>query len=300
MTMPNFLIIGVERAGSTSLYHYLKQHPQIYMSPIKEPRFFAYENETPYYNGPYDHEKLPKVTTLEAYQALFAGVTDERAIGEASVIYLYSQKAPGRIKHYIPNVKLIAILRNPVDRAYSRFWANLAVQRHEPLTDFVQAIEAEEMRIRDGWHPRWHYKQRGLYYVQLKRYLNVFDRDQIHVCLCEDLATNPLSVLQNIFRFLGVDDTFEPKAQIQCHEAIDSRHASWYLFWTGSHPIKILLRSLLPARFHRWLVQEFKKRSVIPRPPISAEARAALIEEYREDILRLEDLIHCDLSGWLK
>jgi hypothetical protein len=299
--MPNFLIIGAERAGSTSLYHYLKQHPQIYMSPIKEPRFFAYENTTPHYHGPHDQKKLPKVTTLEAYRALFAGVTNERAIGEASVIYLYSQKAPQRIRHHIPNAKLIAILRNPVDRAYSRFWANLVVQKHEPLTSFAQAIQAEEKRIQDNWHPRWHYKQRGLYYAQLKRYLDIFDRDQIHICLCEDMATDPLNLLQDVFRFLDVNDVFEPKEQSQYHKSIGSpKHTGWYRFLTKPHPIKTILRPLLPAQTREQIVQGLKERSVTPRPPVPAEIRAALIKEYRKDILHLEDLIQRDLSTWLK
>src|ERR687894_3261543 len=115
MTMPNFFIIGAQKAGTTSLYYYLKQHPQIYMSPRKEPHFFKGMHSELRKSG----RGLPPVTDLGDYQALFRGVTDEKAIGEASASYLYSPKAPALIKSSIPDAKLIAVLRNPADRAYS-------------------------------------------------------------------------------------------------------------------------------------------------------------------------------------
>ena len=122
MTMPNFLIIGAMRAGTTSLYHYLKQHPQVYMSPVKEPRFFALEGEKPDPGRPTDERLMNhSITDIEAYRALFQAVSKETAIGEASPLYLYSPKAPERIRHYIPDAKLIAVLRDPVERAYSHF-----------------------------------------------------------------------------------------------------------------------------------------------------------------------------------
>ena len=121
MIMPNFLLIGAAKAGTSSLYGYLKQHPQIYMSPIKEPRFFALEGETLNFNGPTRGINQTSINTLEAYSQLFQKVTTEKAIGEASTIYLSSPKAPERIKHYLPDVKLIAILRDPSERAFSSY-----------------------------------------------------------------------------------------------------------------------------------------------------------------------------------
>ncbi len=123
MNKPNFLIIGALKAGTTSLFNYLMQHPQIYMSPVKEPKFFALVGE---YLDPKKREILGKcVVDIEEYRALFDNVTTEKAIGEASAIYLSSRRAPGRIQHYILNVKLIAILRDPVERAYSHFLHNV-------------------------------------------------------------------------------------------------------------------------------------------------------------------------------
>lgn len=134
MTLPNFLIIGAAKAGTTSLYHYLAQHPQIYMSPIKEPNFFALEERCVDFRGPGDHLYIKQfsVTELERYRSLFQGVTHEQAVGEASPLYLYSPVAPARSHRYVPEMKLIAILRHPVDRAYSAFLHLLRDER-EPI-----------------------------------------------------------------------------------------------------------------------------------------------------------------------
>ena len=117
MTMPNFLIIGSQKAGTTALYHYLKQHPQIFLSKIKEPCFFAFEGEELDLRSPTGapvYMNRTAVTTVESYRRLFDTVTDEKAVGEASPIYIICPKAAKRIYHYIPHVRLIAVLRNPV------------------------------------------------------------------------------------------------------------------------------------------------------------------------------------------
>lgn len=142
MTMPNFLIVGAQKAGTTSLHYYLKQHPQIYMRPRKEPHFFEGMHWDFYRPG----RIMLAVTDLADYQALFEGVTDEKAIGEASASYLYSPKAPTLIKRSIPDARLIAILRNPPDRAYSNFLHCVRGGR-ESIVDFAEALRVEEERI---------------------------------------------------------------------------------------------------------------------------------------------------------
>src|ERR687883_42510 len=158
--MPNFFVVGAQKAGTTSLYYYLKQHPEVYMSPVKEPHFFEGMQSEFYRPG----RKVMPVTCLGDYQALFQGVSNEKAIGEASASCLYSPKAPALLKGAIPNAKLIAVLRNPVDRAYSNFLHCIRVNR-EPLPSFAGALQAEEGRIRNNWGPLWHYKQKGFYYA---------------------------------------------------------------------------------------------------------------------------------------
>jgi hypothetical protein len=212
--MPNFLVIGAPKAGTTSLYHYLRQHPQVYMSPVKEPKFFAFEAAKPSSS----RRKRDRVRTshlitdIEEYRVLFAGVSDEKAIGEASPQYLYVSGAAGRIRRYLPEARLMAVLRNPVDRAYSHH-LHLVREGFERLS-FSEALKKEEERIRDNWPMMWHYKNRGFYHEQLTRYYELFEAEQIRVYLYEDLKEDPVGMMRSIFRFLGVDDAFVPDTSL--------------------------------------------------------------------------------------
>lgn len=299
MTMPNFLIIGAAKAGTTALYRYLKEHPQVYMSPKKEPQFFALEGEKTDFRGPGDGTKYTYITEFEAYCALFKNVSNEFAIGEASPWYLYEPKAPERIQHYIPNAKLIAILRDPVERAYSNF-LNSVREDLEPITDFTQAMQAESERICNNWSPRWYYKQRGFYYAQLKRYFDRFDRNQIKVYLYEDLQSNSIGLMQDMFRFLGVDDTFVPDTFQKHNVSGIPRNKALHKFLKPSNPIGSILRPLLPSKLRQGLKNSLINFNLRKKPQLSSEVRRQFIEEYREDILKLQDLIQRDLSSWLE
>ncbi|MCB0164754.1 MAG: glycoside hydrolase family 99-like domain-containing protein [Anaerolineae bacterium] len=211
MTLPNFLIIGAMKAGTTSLYAYLKQHPQVYMSPVKETRFFALE-ET---GMPVLHTDVQKkvwessITRLSDYETLFNGVTNEIAIGEASPLYMaWSNKAAPRIKYYIPKTKLIAILRNPVDRAYSHFSHNVKIGV-ETNSDFTEALQLDDI------HQRWWYMKQGLYAQLLKPFRELFDSKQIKIFRYEDLQEDPIELLKEMFRFLEIDDNFLPDISIR-------------------------------------------------------------------------------------
>jgi Sulfotransferase family len=306
MTMPNFLLIGAQKSGTTSLYAYLKQHPQIFMSPLKEPRFFAFEGEKPNFRGPGD-EKLYEsiVGDIEAYRTLFEGVSKEKAIGEASVVYLYISSAPERIRHYIPGVKVIAILRNPVERAYSAF-LHLTRDRKEPLRDFARALQAEEERISNNWGPIWHYRQVGFYYVQLKRYFDTFEREQIRVYLYEDLNDDPMQVMKDIYGFLGVEDAFVPEVSRRYNVSGIPTNEGWhalYSFLLGQNLAKSIIRPLLPRglrqRVSTTLLSTLQDRTLV-KPPLPTEVQQQLTELYREDILKLQELIGRDLSQWLR
>lgn len=262
MTLPNFLIIGAAKAGTTSLYRYLDQHPQIYMSPIKEPNFFALEGQPLDFCGPGDAQYIRRfsVTDPDAYEALFAGVRDEVAVGEASALYLYSPAAPVNICHYAPQMKLIAILRHPVERAYSAFLHLLRDER-EPLTDFSCALGAEETRVRRGWEHIWHYRRMGFYAEQLWRYYRHFGRDQIRVYRYEELRDEPERLTADIFEFLGVDPSFTPDMSVR-HNA----------------------PRLEPAA----------------RPPLCPKVRRYLLAHYRDPTLELQKLLQQDLGSWLR
>ena len=177
---PNFFVIGAGKAGTTSLYYYLKQHPEIFMSRFKEPKFFALEGHTLDFKGPYDDRICRGTTTdLVDYLQLFEQVKEESAIGEASTIYLGDARAPGAIAHRVPDAKVVAILRHPAERAFSAF-QHLLRDGYEPLSSFEEALDAEPQRAADGWYVQYNYKGRGFYGRHLQRYFDRFNPAHIH------------------------------------------------------------------------------------------------------------------------
>ena len=207
---PTFIVIGAPKAGTTALYHYLQAHPEVYMSPVKETTFFQYKPEDLQDTFP---EKLTKGTirSLSAYQALFDGITNERAAGEASPQYFHSPIAAENIRKHLPNVKIIAILRHPVDRAYSQYMMHMNAGRvpYRPFESFFQ----ENRPHRDRWE-RMPYDGYGLarsfYYKGLRRYYDLFPREQIRVYRSDDLKAQLTSLLNDLYSFIGVEATFQP------------------------------------------------------------------------------------------
>lgn len=300
MVLPNFLIIGAAKSGTTSLYYYLNQHPEIYMSTLKEPHFFSFEGERLSFrraeNQP-DPINQKAITNLDQYAQLFNGVTTEKRIGEASPSYLHTPKAADRIKFYIPEAKLIAILRHPAERAYSAFMGQYlyGVQSGEPyLKDFSEAINSEEKFIQENWTPIFFYKKLGFYYEQLSYYYQLFPKDQIHICLNEDLQRNSQKILENIFQYLEVDEQFIPNtSQVVGASGVPKNKFLYRL--AKKSMIKSILKPLMPAGIGQRL-----EKNMLSKPKMSPETRRKLVDLYRDDVLKLQDLIQRDLSHWLR
>lgn len=298
--LPNFLVIGAQKSGTSSLYRYLGAHPQVFMSRIKEPKFFALNGNGLSFNAPADFpDKVIRVADQDEYEALFDFADDEEVLGEASTWYLHSKEAPGRIKRHIPQAKLIAILRNPVHRAYSNFRFNRTYLQIEPLSRFFKAVHAEEKRRQEGWGHPWYYAYKGMYFTHLKRYYDLFGRDQIRVYLFEDLKADPASLIQDIYRFLGVDDTFLPDFSQRYNVSSGSTHSdSLHTFLDEPHPVKAFVKPLVPQLLRR-RIKFVLHRLNRTKKEIDSRAEVHIMEKCREDILRLQDLIDRDLSGWL-
>jgi hypothetical protein len=292
MTMPNFLIIGAMKSGTTALYYYLEQHPEIYMSPVKEPNFFSSQEQ---------ESAADAVTHIGTYQHLFRGASGKRAIGEASHSYLYEPGAAAEIRRYIPEAKLIAILRNPIDRAYSHF-LHMVRSGTEPLDDFAQALREEEVGIYKE-RTFQDYIGRGLYYNQLKRYFGTFPQEQVRVYLYEDLSGAPISTVQDAFRFLEVNDSFVPDVSLRRNVSGQPKYKTLDGLLRSQSRIKHAAKIYLPARM-RWRLSktfdDLKTRNLAEPPPVQSKVRRQLIGVYREDILKVQELIHRDLSGWLE
>lgn len=296
MILPNFLIVGAAKCGTTSLANYLSQHPQVYMSSQKEPRFFAFEDELLNFQGPATGINQTSVTSLEGYQALFDSVQQEIAIGEASTIYLYNQKAPLRIRHYIPSAKLIAILRDPAERAYSAF-THLLRDGYETL-DFVEGLAMEEMRILNNWPHLWHYTKSGFYAQQIQRYLALFGREQLLICFYRDLFQNPFGLFKEICEFLGIDSTFQPDISSKNISGIP-KYKILHSLLTQDNMIKKTAKKVVPKEVRQIVYPWLKSTSLAAKPSLSKDIRENLISLYRDDILELQALLNRDLSAWL-
>jgi len=296
--MPTFLIIGAARSGTTALYMYMKKHPDVFMSENKETNFFAYENDLLDCAGPGADYINNSTTRMADYQELFKGVSGESAIGEACPLYLYSEKAPHRIHHYIPDVKLIAILRNPIDQAFSHF---LYAKRQmlEPLNDFTSALNAQDERKRKRWQPLFQYSQFPKYYQQLQRYYDVFPDSKIKVFTYEEFEENPKSLLIDIYSFIGVDQ--ESDVDISYRPNTGGVPKSRFLqdLVMQPHLLTRLAGQLIPEQMKRRIRDAVSNHNLV-KPPFPAEARNHLKTELREDILKLQDLLKRDLSAWLK
>jgi hypothetical protein len=304
--LPNFLIIGAAKSGTTPLHAYMKQHPQVFMSTPKEPTFFGHEGDNGLYNGPHDEDRAYHsrvVTTVADYAELFKPVTTQKAIGESSVYYLHLPQAPAQIKKYLPGVTMFALLRNPVDRAYSAYLH--VVRQARERGSFARALQEEPERIRMKWNLLWHFKSLGFYYDAVKRYYDTFGRQQVHVYLYEDFQKEPLPFIHRICEILRIDTAFVPNMSKRYKVAYVPKSPTLEkVLYTMRVRLQVA-QTRLPKKV-AWKMKpaidgfdQWARRNHVPPPPMPADVRASLLNDYREDILKLQDLLERDLSHWL-
>jgi len=301
MTLPNFLVIGAAKSGTTSLHHYIQQHPDIFMCPIKDTFFFDFDGRAPDFGGPGDNAWYEGRAVVEPaeYEALFAGANGKQPIGEACAGYLYDPAAAEAIHRRIPHARLIAVLRDPVERAYSSFLQQVR-DGYETTADFAEALDLEEARRRDNWRPIWHYRRRGLYFEQLEAYLRLFDRSQLRLYLYEDLQQDPAAMLRDLFAFLGVDPDFEPDMSLRHNRAGIPASRLLYRLVMTPNLLKSFVKPLLPESLRRTVRSSVtESETFLQRPGLPAELKRRLAAGFRDDVLKLQDLMGRDLSHWL-
>lgn len=293
----HFFILGAAKAGTTSLHAWLDQHPAVQMSDPKEPFFFEaeFENGLAYYHATY-----------------FRGADGQRLLGDARHRNLYFPYVPARIHALCPEARLIAVLRNPVDRAYAHWWHWYRLGRE--ALPFRAAIEADEARIRagqtvstpveiveysrvldpDGMGPYRTYLDSGYYAEQLERYLGQFSRDRLKIILFEDLIADPRRVLIDTCGFLGIDPA--PPT----HMDFAARNTSGRLRWRRARD-KILARLVDMLRTEPFsLFTHAGRKKLFDRPPLEPGLREWLHQHYRPHNARLAALLNRDLGAWDK
>ena len=292
--LPNCLIIGAAKAGTTSLFHVLSTHPQVFASSVKETRFFS------------DDDLFER--GLEWYERQHFGRARDQAVRlEASPAYLtWSEKVASRIRlaYGDRSVSLVAILRDPVARAYSHYWHRVRLG-HETLS-FADAIAQEETRLQTNWktlsragNGRYGYVRAGCYATRLKPFLEQFARAQFFFLLQEDLHPDRFqNAMERLLGFLGIDETV-PLRPARVNAPTRARHprvaaAYWQLKKTSA---KTLYTTLVPPATRRQILAALFPASSYP--PIDAETEHRLRVRFADEIEQSQDLIERDLSHWL-
>lgn len=302
MALPDFLVAGVPKAGTTALHAALSRHPGLYMSPIKEPKFFLTDGPPPTRGGgPGDALTYREhVWQRHEYEGLFAAAPPGALRGESTPLYLYDRAAMRRIRDLAPAVKLVVILRDPVERAHSN-WTHLWSAGLEPEADFLRACADEERRIAAGWASFWHYTALGKYGEQLDYALSLFPREQLLVLRYRTLVDQPAATLDRICAFLGVETgilTMIPRENVTAHpERTPAHRAAALGMRAGAAVGRVLPGSAVAAATHR--LERFLQRGRRERQPLSWEQRQALLPRFEDDIKLLEKVLGEDFGDWL-
>lgn len=300
MTLPNFLIIGAAKSGTTALYQYLKQHPQIFFSARKEPHYFSYTQTSKQTNGPSDYVKTA-ITDLVEYESLFHDAKGFLAIGEASPTYIYIPEAAERIKELIPYVKMIAILRNPVERAFSAYM-HLVRDNLEPAKSFEEGLDLEDKRIQENWGPIYHYRKCGLYGEQLSRFYELFPNNQLLVVKHEEFETDPKLILARIYNFLKIapdfkaDTSFRPNVSGKPKSVILQK--SYKAIFDKPNLLKKVAREVLPETL-RWKFTTNLRNRNLEKTSVNKSTKEKLMDYFSDDVNLLGRLLNEDFSTWL-
>lgn len=299
---PDFFLIGAPKAGTSALHAALAGHPDLYLSPVKEPKYYLCgDSPPPAYNGPGDkHSNQEWIWQRQRYLDLFDAAPDGALRGESTPFYLYNRDARRRIAADRPDAKLIAVLRDPVDRAYSN-WMHLRMDGLEPRDDIVEAVRRERERVDAGWAPFWHYQRLGMYGRQLADLFDHFPREQVLLLRYRQLVDEPHRTIERVCVFLGV--SVPPSVEVPrdnsrrfVHDSPRTR-AIGTVIRTGA-TVGQFFPPEVWRKVSRPLIDQLQRGGGEARPKLTPEQRAALLEPHLPDIDLLERLTGESFEEW--
>ena len=313
-SLPTFLIVGAVKAGTTSLHEYLQMHPEVYMSPVKETNHFSdgdmlfehfnvdYKQDVnvnleKYLEGPLDKKiHIAHVRTFQQYVQLYRNVTNQKAIGEVSNSYLYLPNTATTIKQVLPDVKIVMILRNPVERLYSQYLMNLKLGKIIER-DLLKEIASDQAKPIKGWGVSHLYLEVGNYYEQVKRYYDNFPAQNIKVILFDDFKKDAAGTMRDLFHFLGVDENFALDMSQRYNEAGMPRFGKLN-YWLTQIGVYGLVKKIFSPELKEKIKSIIYTKDNIPK--ITPQEKTHLQNYYRNDIEALAKLLNRDLSAWLQ
>lgn len=293
---PNFLIVGAAKSGTTILHEWLAMQTDVFVPVVKEPHYFCFDGMDAHSIGSHvdPHYAAQMAFDSLAYERLYTEAAPDQMTGEASPGYLYFPGVASAIHAHNADTKIICMLRNPAERAFSQFMHHVR-DGYEPLRDFGEALAVEEARIKEKYWWGYHYRRGGFYAQRLQEYFDHFSPEQIKVILFEDLADQPRRVLQETADFLGITCNNWPDPRKQTNVASRMQRVARF-HWQA----KI-------AGQHRGMARLMKKFALQPTgricgmaaPKFDKGLRRKMLEEYRADIEKTGELIGKDLSHWV-
>lgn len=298
---PNFLVVGTTKSGTTSIHNYLREHFDIYMPVVKEPRFFICD-VIRHLNSSDPRSLFLQDSTVfkyDDYMHLFEKATEEKAVGETSPQYLYYYKsAIPKIKYHLGDVKIIIILRNPIYRAFSSY-QHLRRDGYETLS-FRDALDKESERRQLGWSHSYYYLDVGFYYRQVQEFLNNFTN--VKVFLFDELVSNPISFIQSMYDFLEIDASYSPN--IKAHYNVSGIPKNQFLHNIIHRPnflrqiVRPYIKKIVPGKtIAVW--RSYLTDKNLKKLKIDQESFQIMAKIYSEDIRKLQNTLGRDLSFWL-
>lgn len=300
MPLNRIFIVGAAKAGTTTLYQVLSRHPEVCSPIVKEPNYYSNlckeQDIVRPGTGPGDKGTV-WTDTLEKYRSLYRVQNKHRFMLDGSVSYFYSSRAADYISAGNPDSKIIIILRNPVDRAWSHYKHLIRDGREKG--SFEEALALEEERLRKGWEFSWHLKKMGLYSPQIQRYLDCFGKDKVRFFLFEDLVGSFNQVVKSAADFINLSDfecDFEPERD---NKSGVSRSRTLTKFVNKVAGYRVYINKIVDPSITHSLMQRFRSLNVREGGlTLKKETREQLVSYFREDIQKTEQLIGRDLSAW--
>jgi len=285
--IPNFFVVGAAKAGTTSLYYNLRRHPEIFLTRMKELNFFSSE-ELLAQGCNYRGSQI--INDLDEYLGLFRKAKTRKAVGDVSPSYLFRASAAKKIFNFNSAAKIIVVLRNPVERAYSDYLMDITGGHfnysfedivHKRVNDIKQSIYFQII-------------ERGLYFEQVNRYLDFFGKHNVRIFLFDELKEDISSVLRSIFEFIGVDHSVRIDPPIKANPFKRPKRFTKLMYY--NHSVSHFAKKLMPYPVIRGLFRVFFDTQ---KPELSEETRKYLKKFYRADIIFLQELIGRNLEHWL-
>lgn len=299
---PDFVAVGAIKAATSSLHHYLAQHPQIALpKSAKELKFFHWDCQEPvrFGAGPGDDRIYENsVKSWDEYLSEFAVTSVTKCVGEVCPSYLFDSHAIKRIAERLPNARIIVILRDPTARAYSHYLHSRRLGK-EPAKSFEKALDLEQERVSDGWGINWQYAGQGFYTHQIERLWRLFSRENVRIYEFAEFTRNSQQTLRDVFSFLEVDCDFTVNTSEKHNEGNKAfRSTRIKRLLNQPHWMKDLIRGMLSDQTRDALYRKFYELNSRSAPKIDPRTRHELSIRYQADVEHLEQILGWDLSHW--